>query len=268
MGKHCQLVIGPAGSGKSTYCHTIQQHCQTIGRTVHCINLDPAAESYEYNCVIDIRDLISLDDVTTELQLGPNGGLIYCIEYLCNNLEWLDELIHEYNDDYIIIDCPGQIELYSHLQHFNKLITYFQQSNYTICTISLIDSLLITDTQRFISGILMCLSFMCQFELPHISVLSKSDLVDHRLIDKFLDPDISILLSDLMTNTNRYNKLTNSILSLIEQYNIVSFVSLSIYDDNSVDILLQHIDNAIQYGEDVEPKEPDDQVVDTADMLG
>mgnify|MGYP002776780065 CR=1 FL=1 len=30
---------------------------------------------------IDIRELISLEDVMEELQLGPNGGLIYCMEY-------------------------------------------------------------------------------------------------------------------------------------------------------------------------------------------
>ncbi len=28
----------------------------------------------------DIRDLITLDDVAEELQLGPNGGLVYCME--------------------------------------------------------------------------------------------------------------------------------------------------------------------------------------------
>ena len=29
----------------------------------------------------DIRELISLDDVMEELGLGPNGGLMYCMEY-------------------------------------------------------------------------------------------------------------------------------------------------------------------------------------------
>jgi len=29
----------------------------------------------------DIRELISLDDVMEELGLGPNGGLVYCMEY-------------------------------------------------------------------------------------------------------------------------------------------------------------------------------------------
>ena len=29
----------------------------------------------------DIRDLISLDDAVDELGFGPNGGLLYCMEY-------------------------------------------------------------------------------------------------------------------------------------------------------------------------------------------
>ena len=84
MGKHAQLVIGPAGSGKSTFCTTIQEYCQLSHRTVHVVNLDPAAETFKYEPTLDIRDLVSLDDVMEELDLGPNGGLVYCMEYLAS----------------------------------------------------------------------------------------------------------------------------------------------------------------------------------------
>ena len=63
MGKHCQVIMGPAGVGKSTYCHVIQQHCQNKGRTVHVINLDPAADGFAYSCAVDVRNLITLEDV-------------------------------------------------------------------------------------------------------------------------------------------------------------------------------------------------------------
>ena len=53
------------------------------------INLDPAAETFKYRCDIDIRDLITLEDVMEEMHLGPNGGLVYCLEYLLLNIEWL-----------------------------------------------------------------------------------------------------------------------------------------------------------------------------------
>ena len=48
---------------------------------MHLFNLDPAADEFEYTPSLDIRDLISLEDVMEDLELGPNGGLIYCFEW-------------------------------------------------------------------------------------------------------------------------------------------------------------------------------------------
>jgi hypothetical protein len=38
------------------------------------VNLDPANEHVPYECSINISELISLEDVMNELDLGPNGG--------------------------------------------------------------------------------------------------------------------------------------------------------------------------------------------------
>lgn len=73
-------ILGPAGSGKSTFCNSIISHAQSIGRNINLFNLDPAADKFEYPPTIDIRDLISLEDVMEEMEFGPNGGLIYCFE--------------------------------------------------------------------------------------------------------------------------------------------------------------------------------------------
>jgi polynucleotide 5'-kinase involved in rRNA processing len=51
-----QLIIGPAGSGKSTYCKLIQDNAADLKRNVLVINLDPAAEIFKYRCDIDVRD--------------------------------------------------------------------------------------------------------------------------------------------------------------------------------------------------------------------
>lgn len=72
------------------------------------VNLDPANETFKYTCDIDIKDLITLDDAMEEMELGPNGGLVFCMEYLYENFNWLeDELQKLYETDYILFDCPG-----------------------------------------------------------------------------------------------------------------------------------------------------------------
>ena len=92
-------------------------------RRIHIINLDPAAEHFRYDIAFDIRDLISVEDVMDELHLGPNGSLVYCMEYLLQDMDWLEEKLNEYDDDeYLIVDCPGQIELYTHIPVMNKII--------------------------------------------------------------------------------------------------------------------------------------------------
>ncbi len=53
------------------------------------VNLDPAAEEFGYDVSFDVRDLITVADVMEELNLGPNGALVYCMEYLLDNLDWI-----------------------------------------------------------------------------------------------------------------------------------------------------------------------------------
>ena len=62
-----------------------------------------------YLRVTDVREKISVDDVMEDeaLRLGPNGGLVYCMEHLAQNFDWLQEQLDEVEDDYILFDCPG-----------------------------------------------------------------------------------------------------------------------------------------------------------------
>lgn len=58
----------------------------------------------------DIRELIQVDDVMEDdtLRFGPNGGLVFCMEYFANNFDWLEENLGHVEDDYILFDCPGR----------------------------------------------------------------------------------------------------------------------------------------------------------------
>ncbi|TVU45395.1 hypothetical protein EJB05_04882 [Eragrostis curvula] len=274
---YAQLVIGPAGSGKSTYCSSLYDHCQTVGRSIHIVNLDPAAEHFNYPVDMDIRELISLEDVMEELGMGPNGGLIYCMEYpvdlycpcslyfiisMLGHLEdslddWLDEQLENYlDDDYLVFDCPGQIELFTHVPVLRNFVEHLKRKNFNVCAVYLLDSQFITDVTKYISGCMASLSAMIQLELPHINILSKMDLVPNKKdVEEYLDPNAQVLLSQLNQQMGpRFGKLNKCLAELVDDYSMVNFIPLDLRKESSIQYVLSYIDNCIQYGENADVK--------------
>ena len=128
-----QMILGPAGSGKSTYCKILQDHATSLKREIVVINLDPAAESFKYNCDIDIRELITVVDVMLKKKLGPNGALVYCMEYLLEHIEWLEEQVESFAENsYFLFDCPGQLELYSHYDIMTNIINALKRRGFSL----------------------------------------------------------------------------------------------------------------------------------------
>uniref|UniRef100_A0A0X3P0S0 GPN-loop GTPase 3 n=1 Tax=Schistocephalus solidus TaxID=70667 RepID=A0A0X3P0S0_SCHSO len=282
MPRYAQFVIGPAGCGKSTYCTTIQKHCEVIQRPCHVVNLDPAAEYFEYTPIADLRDLIQVDDAMQDdtLHLGPNGGLIFCMEYLCQNLDWLDEALGDDESDYVLFDCPGQIELYSHLPIMPRLIEHLQRRwDFHIASVFILDARFLVDGSHFLSGILSALSAMICLGTPHVNVMSKLDMLSEskqRLIAaRYLEPnmdelcefedeeegkrdhkadDVSVNEAVRKLRAPKFAKLTSMLAGVIEQYSLVHFLPLNRDKEETVEDLLFQIDQCLQYGEDIEPR--------------
>ncbi len=186
MGRIAQLVIGPAGSGKSTYCFAMQNHMLSNSNRLQpkVINLDPGQERSEeaeakFPFDLDVRDLISVADVMEELEFGPNGALVFCMEHLVENLQWLEEGLDEIGgsqDEYFIFDCPGQIELYTHIPVLATVLRRLQELNILVCVVHVIDALFIDDTSKFISGALLSLTSMMHLHAPSVNVITKCDI--------------------------------------------------------------------------------------------
>ena len=267
MGKCCQIVMGPAGSGKSTYCRMIKQYLTDQHRRCFIVNLDPAVDYMAYEPDIDIRELITIEDVMDDMGYGPNGALVYCFEYFLDNLDWFSEELGDYNDDYLIIDCPGQIELYSHLPIMTRFIEFMQRENYMMCGVFLVDSQVLTDSSKYISAVLCCLSVMCSLEIPHINVLTKMDMWSKNMQDietfyDFIGNDPLLNEDDLDGEIgDKFHTLNHAICDVIRSYSLVGFVPLNIKDEDTIDVLLQKIDTCLQYYDDVEPPEPQDEEV-------
>ncbi|GBG34177.1 GPN-loop GTPase 3 [Hondaea fermentalgiana] len=186
MGRYAQVVVGPAGSGKSTYCFAVQNYLGANATRLPAlvVNLDPGQERTEEQeekqpFDADVRDLISVSDVLEELDFGPNGALVFCMEHLVDNMEWLKgeiDAVGGSDDEYFIFDCPGQIELYTHIPVLRTLVERLQSWNFHVCVVHVIDALFIDDTSKFISGALLALTSMLNLQAAAVNVVTKCDL--------------------------------------------------------------------------------------------
>lgn len=285
MSKFGCLVMGPAGAGKTTFCTAVIQHLQNTRRSCFYVNLDPAASDFAYEPDLDIRDLISLEDVMEEMSLGPNGGLIYCFEFLLQNLDFLATAIEPLSEEYLILfDLPGQIELYTHIPLLPELTRYLSRLgplNISLCAAYLLEATFVVDKAKFFAGTLSAMSAMIMMELPHVNILSKMDLVKDQIgqreMKRFVDPDANLLDDedtgrgyaaehtvdvgdptevDQVMSGGSFKKLNRAVARLIDDFSMVSFLRLDVNDEESVGDILSFIDDAIQFHEAQEPREP------------
>ncbi|GAA5902020.1 hypothetical protein JCM6882_000170 [Rhodosporidiobolus microsporus] len=207
-----QVVIGPPGSGKTTYVWGLHQFFTALHRPVLLVNLDPASPSPPYPHSISISSLISLEDAMNAHKLGPNGAMLYCLEYLEANLDWLEEELdkamsaleavpqlaedggNEEMDEltggrreprpfrreemYVVFDTPGQVELSTDHGSLKRIVEQLgKRMGFRLAAVHLMDASHILDASKYVAVLLLALRTMIQLELPHVNVLSKVDLL-------------------------------------------------------------------------------------------
>lgn len=223
-----------------------------------------------------------------DVALGPNGGLIYCFEFLLQNLDFLTTAIEPLSEEYLILfDLPGQIELYTHIPLLPALISHLSRSgplNISLCAAYLLEATFVVDKAKFFAGTLSAMSAMIMLELPHVNILSKIDLVKgligNKELKRFADPDQALLDdeddnnntgsgnrastvritepadSDQVMSGGSFRQLNRAVAKLIDDFSMVSFLRLDVQDEDSVGDILSYIDDAIQFHEAQEPREP------------
>ncbi|KIM51202.1 hypothetical protein SCLCIDRAFT_18443 [Scleroderma citrinum Foug A] len=219
-----EIVCGAPGNGKSTYCYGKHQLFTALQRPISIVNLDPANENIVPVCN---RHLVSHHssgcDGCARSWSERGTFMLYCMEYLEANFDWLESRLHELRKD-------------AHL-----------------AAVHLCDAHYVTDAVKYVSVLLLSLRTILQLELPHINVLSKVDLLSqYGDLDFNLDfytevQDLSYLENVLNTVSPRFTALNMAFISVIEDFGLVGSETLAVEDKASILHLSRVIGRATGY---------------------
>ena len=149
-------LIGTAGSGKSTLTLNFKKWMELRGLDAITVNLDPGSENLPYDPDIDIKDWISLKEIMETYGLGPNGAQIAAADMLALNTDDLKKSIEKFKADYILMDTPGQLELFVFREAGKYLIKFLHPERSMIGYI--LDPALAKTASGFVSQLLLSLS--------------------------------------------------------------------------------------------------------------
>ena len=173
------FIVGTAGVGKSLLTSQIFDYYSRNGAFVGTLNLDPGVENLPYTCDVDARDYVDILSIMRQYDLGPNGALIMAYDLIASKIEDLQRDIDNVNPDYLIVDTPGQIELFAYRTSgpfFVQNLTAEQK-----VALFLYDGVLMTTPTNFVSVALLSTSIKLRLNLSYINVLTKIDLIQDQL---------------------------------------------------------------------------------------
>jgi GTPase SAR1 family protein len=162
---------------------------------VMSVNLDPGAKSLPYSANVDVREYIKVEELMEEYGLGPNGGLMLAHDMMISIVEKLSNDIEDFTPDIVLVDTPGQMELFAFRNigaQIAKDLTDFKKG-----IIYLFDALFCRDPLNYVMNMFLASAINIRFFLPQFQVISKSDLVqDYELEEITGWADDPFLLED------------------------------------------------------------------------
>ena len=172
---------GTAGSGKSLLVSRLGEYYARCKADYAILNLDPGAKELPYRCDVDIRNVVQTESVMRDYQLGPNGAVVMASDIIVSELDWLHAEIDSISPEYLIVDTPGQVELFAYRISGPMIIQSIAADEKV--GIFLYDGSLITSPVNFVSVTLLASSVRLRLGIPMIGAVTKIDIIRERLED-------------------------------------------------------------------------------------
>ena len=169
------FLIGTAGSGKSLLTASFAEWLKIGKQNVITMNLDPGVLTLPYEPEIDVREYINLERLMKDYGLGPNGALIMAADLIAEETETLRMEIEDFNPDIVLVDTPGQMELFAFRASGPYIVAELTKEPKAIAY--LFDSVFSSDPLNYVSNLYLSAAVYNRFLAPQIHVLSKCDLL-------------------------------------------------------------------------------------------
>lgn len=212
-------LIGTAGSGKSTLTYNFQRWMGLRGLDAITVNLDPGAENLPYEPDVDVRDWISLKEIMESYGLGPNGAQIACADMLALNTDDIKKSIDSFKTDYVLMDTPGQLELFVFREAGKYIIKFLNPERSII--VYLLDPSLAKTASGFVSQLLLSISTNFRLGQPQINILTKADMLSDKelkQIEKWSDDPDELGNTILKEEASVYREMSEGLLNLINEF--------------------------------------------------
>ncbi|MEM3458446.1 MAG: ATP/GTP-binding protein [Candidatus Bathyarchaeia archaeon] len=179
------FIIGTAGSGKSLLTAAFSEWLKMSKQDIAVVNLDPGVLSLPYSPDVDVRDFVDVGDLMEKYGLGPNGALILAADLIADEVENISREIEDLNSDIVLVDTPGQMELFAFRASGPYIASELTKAPKAI--VYLFDAVFSVNPLNYVSNVFLSTAVYSRFLLPQVHILSKCDLLPKGEVDKIVD---------------------------------------------------------------------------------
>ena len=273
------IVVGMAGSGKTTFMqrlnahlHTNHQRNPTTTAPPYLVNLDPAVRSVPFESNIDIRDSVNYKEVMKQYNLGPNGGILTSLNLFATKVDQVLSILEkrclpqpaqaEPTPPYILLDTPGQIEVFVWSASGSILLSSLASSFPTVIAYVIDTPRTTENTSTFMSNMLYAISILYKTKLPMILVFNKTDVKPETEAVEWMR-DFESFQAALREEEEKQHEgsgymgsLLNSMSLVLEEfYNALSVVGVSSMTGQGVEAFFEAVEEKREeFGRDYRPE--------------
>ncbi len=246
--------VGTAGCGKSTLTYAFQLWMQNQGYDAITVNLDPGVESLMYAPDVDVRDWVEIEDIMKEYGLGPNGAQIAAADMMALNIKEISDVVAGFDTDYVLIDTPGQLELFTFRQSSKIIVEELGIEDSALAF--LFDPSVARSPNGYVSSMMLAATVHFRHPVPMLLLMAKADMLkddDKELIESWSRDQYSLFASLLDESKDAQTGVSVEFLQALESIGAGrAVVPVSADTGEGLEQIYAAVQLALQGGEDID----------------